>query len=511
MKYFSMRDKIRFIAIALIAFIFVSLSEPYSIAATAQDSVDIERYLPTTEAIYRVNPLYEGVVSEKDLYHAGDLKITEGAVRNANDKVNSQAEAEVQIREGLKRKDKNIYVYFEFEGSYDASSLLAIENNSFNNAMRHTGIGNEGDYLKWGYSGMGMQIAYDRKDGKTSGTFTFYMTYYTTAAQEQSVNAKVAQISSSLNLASKGEYDKILAVYEYVCNNVKYEYSTSTMKYTCYNAAIKNSAVCQGYALLVYRLLNDAGVSCRFVAGSTSTGGHGWNIVRVGGYYYNIDATWDAGKDKVKYSYFMKCDSEFEDHTRWAQYSDASFNQEFPMSSSSYNTGTVGSYVAIKTLSVNKEKLSIKVGDKSKITATVKPEKAESSLKWKSSDDEIASVDTTGNVKGISAGTCTITVSAPDGTKATSYVTVTGGDKDVKSLKLNKKKLKLKKGKKYQLTVTIEPASAKDTSLIWKSSNKKVAKITKKGVVKAKGKGKCTITVMTKDGKKKATCKVTVN
>lgn len=510
MKYFSMREKISFFAISMIALLLVSFSLPCSNVLAAEENNDVEAFLPTTEAIYRINPLYEGIVSVDDLYRAGELKITKTAVDNAAVKVTTQEEAAVMVKEGLKRKDKNIYVYFDFVGTIDATTLVSIENSVFNNAMQHTGNGSEGDYLKWGYSGMGMQIAYDRKDGKTFGTMTFYMTYYTTAEQEQSVTAKVNQIASSLGLSSKGEYEKILAVYEYVCNNVKYEYSSSTMKYTCYNAAIKNSAVCQGYALLIYRLLNDSGVSCRFVAGNTSTGGHGWNIVRVGGYYYNIDATWDAGKEKEKYSYFMKSESDFDDHTRWTQYADSSFQLAYPMSPTSYNTGTVGSYTSVKSLSLNKDKLSIKTGASSSLDVTVKPTKAESSLVWKSSDAEIAKVDSKGKVSGISPGTCTITVSSPDGKKDTCYVTVTGGNKEVTSIKLNKKKLSLKKGKKYQLVATLKPAGAKNTSLVWKSSNKKVARITNKGVVKAKGKGKCTITVMTKDGKKKATCKVTV-
>ena len=46
--------------------------------------------------------------------------------------------------------------------------------------------------------------------------------------------------------------------------------------------------------------------------------------------------------------------------------------------------------------------------------------------------------------------------------------------------------------------------------MTWKSSNKKVATVTKKGKVKGIKKGSAKITVTTKDGKKKATCTVTV-
>ena len=77
-----------------------------------------------------------------------------------------------------------------------------------------------------------------------------------------------------------------------------------------------------------------------------------------------------------------------------------------------------------------------------------------------------------------------------------------------KVFKLNKKKLKLKKGKTYKLKLTYSPKSY-GKKLTWKSSKKKVAKVSKKGKITALKKGKTTITVKNKAGKK-ATCKVTV-
>ncbi len=511
MKGLYLRDRIRYLAIILIALVFVSFSGQYAVVSHAEGKDNTEDYLPVTDAIYRVNPLYAGVVSVKELYHAGELKITQDAVLNASDKATTEDEAAAKLREGLKSKTKNIYIYFEFPGTnYDSTQLISIENNVFNSAMKHTGNGSEGDYLKWGYSGMGMQIAYTRKNNVTSGTFTFYMTYYTSAAQESAVTTKVNQISKNLKLSSKGNFDKVLAVYEYVCDNVKYNYGSSNLKYTCYAAACNNSAVCQGYSLLVYRLLNDAGISCRFIAGNTSSGGHGWNIVKIGGVYYNLDATWDAGKSKDKYTYFLKSDSDFDDHSRWSQYANAEFYQAYPMSSESYEADGIGTDIPAKSLSLNKDKLTLKAGGTSQLKISVSPSKAQKGLSWKSSNKTVATVDSKGKVTGVAAGTCSVTVTSSNGKKDTCYITVTGDNKDVKSIKLNKKKLKLKKGKKFQFTVKIKPNSAKNTSLIWISSNKNVARINKKGVVKAKGAGKCTITVMTKNGKKKATCKVTV-
>lgn len=77
-----------------------------------------------------------------------------------------------------------------------------------------------------------------------------------------------------------------------------------------------------------------------------------------------------------------------------------------------------------------------------------------------------------------------------------------------KKVVVNKKRIVLKKDKKVKLKVKLKPANATE-KVTFKSSNKKVAKVTKIGVVKAVKKGKCKITVKTASGKK-AVVKVTV-
>ena len=64
--------------------------------------------------------------------------------------------------------------------------------------------------------------------------------------------------------------------------------------------------------------------------------------------------------------------------------------------------------------------------------------------------------------------------------------------------------------KKYKLKATIKPLDATNQKVTWKSSNKKVARVSRSGKVTAVSKGKATITVTTKDGKFKAKCKIVV-
>ncbi len=78
----------------------------------------------------------------------------------------------------------------------------------------------------------------------------------------------------------------------------------------------------------------------------------------------------------------------------------------------------------------------------------------------------------------------------------------------LKKLSLNKKKVTLKVNQKEKLVVTKNPVTAV-TKLKWSTSNKKIATVDQNGKVKAKKKGKVTITVKASNGKK-ARCKVTV-
>ena len=73
-------------------------------------------------------------------------------------------------------------------------------------------------------------------------------------------------------------------------------------------------------------------------------------------------------------------------------------------------------------------------------------------------------------------------------------------------VKLNKKTISLTAGKSYRLKASYAKG---DSVKKFKSSNKKVATVSKKGVISARQAGKVRITIYTKSGKK-ATCKVTV-
>ena len=173
---------------------------------------------------------------------------------------------------------------------------------------------------------------------------------------------------------------------------------------------------------------------------------------------------------------------------------------------------TTKKVVAITSVKINQGNISLGVNKTSKLTATINPSNTTQSknLTWTSSNSKIATVDKNGNVKGIKAGTANITVKTSNGKTATIKVTVKKPT-PIKSVKLNKKTLKLELGKSATVKATINPSSTTDSKVLsWSTSNKKVAIVDKNGKITAVGGGSATITVKTANGKK-AKVKVTVS
>ena len=164
--------------------------------------------------------------------------------------------------------------------------------------------------------------------------------------------------------------------------------------------------------------------------------------------------------------------------------------------------------VEVISISLDKSAVTVQKGKSTVLTATVKPKNATSKkVTWSSSDTSVATVDSSGTVRGVKAGTATITAKA-GGKSASCKVTVKNGSVSVSSVSLNKSTVSLQKGESTALTATVSPSNATDKTVTWKSSNTKVATVSSVGKVTAKATGTATITATA--GNKSASCKVTV-
>ena len=152
--------------------------------------------------------------------------------------------------------------------------------------------------------------------------------------------------------------------------------------------------------------------------------------------------------------------------------------------------------VLVGSITLSQTAASVVEGETLKLTATVAPDNAENQeLSWTSSSTSVATVDASGTVTGVTAGTATITASASDGSgvKATCNVTVTAAAILVTKIELPYTEYTLKKGETVTLTAIVTPDNATEQKVNYASSDPNVATIDDNGVVTAVAAGTANI------------------
>ncbi len=280
-----------------------------------------------------INPIYASVIKEEDLISAGNLEGPKAELYASEElqACSSIEEAGVQLREQLKKRTGDIEISYETQDEVQETIIAEI----FDRAIQHTGNATEGDYIRFQFAGYKADMSGYKADNTNYLTIKYAVTYYTTEEQEQLVDAKIRQILEELNLDGKSDYHKIKSVYDYVCANVTYDHDNLNddayvLKYSAYAALINKTAVCQGYANSIYRLLLESGVDSRIIDGIGNGGAHAWNIAQAGTLYYNLDATWDAGQNA--YSCFLRGADNFSDHQANDEYLSETFRSRYVIS-----------------------------------------------------------------------------------------------------------------------------------------------------------------------------------
>ncbi len=159
------------------------------------------------------------------------------------------------------------------------------------------------------------------------------------------------------------------------------------------------------------------------------------------------------------------------------------------------------------TLSTNS--VSVNVGETVQLVETVTPSSNLSKVTWKSSDESIASVSSSGVVTGIKEGSAKITASLPSGLTAECTVNVSKKVINVFQINLNSTSVTLIVGRTSQLSATVAPKNATNKNLTWTSSNNNIVTVDNNGKITGKSTGYATITVRSSNGVK-AHCTVIV-
>lgn len=156
-----------------------------------------------------------------------------------------------------------------------------------------------------------MAFKYTFKDGHS-------IDYLYNAAQRETMIAQIKNvIADSLRYINPnmGFYEKELALHEWLTFRVTYDHSASQDQsqnpnaFNIYGALVEGRAVCEGYSRAMQLLLEYVGIDCIVITGKIEDTGHMWNMVKLDGDWYHLDATWNDSEDSGYHSYFNVTDN----------------------------------------------------------------------------------------------------------------------------------------------------------------------------------------------------------
>lgn len=149
-------------------------------------------------------------------------------------------------------------------------------------------------------------------------------------------------------------------------------------------------------------------------------------------------------------------------------------------------------------IKINESIGTMEKGSTQKLTATITPSNATNkNVSWKSSNNEIATVNSSGEVTAVKTGTVDIIAVSSNGLENSISIAVTQPPKEIK-INENIKELEIDESK--VLTAIVNPFDAFDKTVEWQSSDNEILTIDKEGKITAKKAGKAIIAVTSVNG-----------
>ena len=171
--------------------------------------------------------------------------------------------------------------------------------------------------------------------------------------------------------------------------------------------------------------------------------------------------------------------------------------------------------IHVTTMTIDKDTVSLPVGKKDTLTARILPAEAlNKKVTWTSTNPSFAAVerltDTTAVVTGKTVGVAMIVGETEDGNfKDTCYIYVRNAV-ELKAIKLDKQKIRLKLNTTDTLAVAFSPANASDQRVKFLSADTSIATVDANGVIKGLKTGTVYVSVTSLEGGFKDSCEVTV-
>lgn len=194
----------------------------------------------------------------------------------------------------------------------------------------------ENEYLNYDFKGYSL----DMSGSGNEATIDFKVNYYQTKEQAEYVEKRVKEILADIIDPSMNDHEKVKAVHDYVVTHIAYDESLNQAVNAPYFALTNGKTLCNGYAMLVYLMLDELDIPVRLISGESHGNGHAWNLVQLDGKWYHLDATWDDPipdqPGRVMYHYYLLSDSEIRHDHSWKDGGLNGREQPYPAANTNY-------------------------------------------------------------------------------------------------------------------------------------------------------------------------------
>ncbi|WP_170832668.1 InlB B-repeat-containing protein [Butyrivibrio sp. INlla16] len=356
---------------------------------------------------------------------------------------------------------------------------------------------------------------------------------------------------------ANGILEKELAVHDILLEINTYDNECYTSRnpnhlgHTAYGALINGTSVCDGYSMAFSYLLEGINVNSITVGGyagsGSERGGHAWNMVQVGGDWYETDTTWDdqegnsswtdAFRKAVTHEYYHLTTADIQNHNSTisagstGRYRDAMFYRAPSATSTTYSYENVLAAIdgnldyeveALQGISLSPSSIAGNagtVGTGGTFTVTCSPAGANpNGLVWSSSNTNVVTVNQIGQYQIVGPGVADITAETLDGkVKAVCQAIITDefGDTWVGGITVNPETVSADIGVQGTIEYTITPESASNKRIRIKNSNENVVYaragiLSNRIIYETQNYGVSLITVTTEDGMYTGYCVINV-
>ena len=326
----------------ILSVVFALVFSMVSVHAEEPENVDTD--------VFEINELYAGEIPEEELTRSPEKKRDDGEkagrINGGLQEFYHAEDASAMMRQRLKERAETFsFLYHISKEDYDSSAeaFRDLTRMLWDEALEHTGVPDEGDYLKWQWGNWRASRTTEEEPSSYAVAITYTVTYFTTAEQEAETDAAIDSILDSFAMpANITQHDKIEQIYDWVTTHISYVNDGTLYCHSCHSAVVSGQSVCQGYALAFYRLALSLGIDCRLIGGTVGTENHGWNIVYLDGWYYNVDPTWDGMYREGAKLWFLKGSKNFTSRVRWGSdrrydYDSPEFHAKYPTDEEDYD------------------------------------------------------------------------------------------------------------------------------------------------------------------------------